>query len=395
MNLPRVWNRIIIALFLVTIVTPGIATLLGIDRPTSRDENRELAPLPALKLDIGSLAALPDAFTRYFEDNFSFRTRLVRWQAAFRFRELRVSPSPTVIAGKDGWLFYADDGAVEDFTESTPFTTTELEAWRLTLEHTRDWLAQRGIRYVFVIAPDKHAIYPDLMPSAVHRVGDDSRTDQLVRYLKEKSSVGVVDLRPALLAVRDRERLYHRTDTHWNDLGAWTAYREIVTNLGMGNMRPAPRAAFDERDVTTAGMDLAGMVGLKDVLTEENLQLVPRAGRASRVVEPPNADSQLMYDRVVTQHPDSRLPRAVVFRDSFASAMIPFLSEHFSRAVYLWQNNFDPTIIEQEQPDVVIQEWVGRHLNNQWPYDAVADLAAAGAVKKAAAPSSRPARRRG
>ena len=31
---------------------------------------------------------------------------------------------------------------------------------------------------------------------------------------------------------------------------------------------------------------------------------------------------------------------------------------------------------KQEHPDVVIQEWVGRHLTNQWPYDAVADLRA-------------------
>jgi alginate O-acetyltransferase complex protein AlgJ len=69
-----------------------------------------------------------------------------------------------------------------------------------------------------------------------------------------------------------------------------------------------------------------------------------------------------MYDRVVTEHPDKRLPRAVVFRDSFASALIPFLSEHFSRAVYLWQNDFDPDVIEQEHPDVVIQEIVSRHL---------------------------------
>ena len=394
-RLHHIWDRILIAVFVVTIVAPGIATVAGIDRPSSRDENRELARLPAVRFDAASLRALPDAFTRYFEDNFSFRTRLVRWQAAFRFRELRVSPSPTVIAGKDGWLFYADDGAVEDFTESTPFTTAELEAWRLTLEHTRDWLAQRGIRYVFVIAPDKHAIYPDLMPAAVHHLGADSRTDQLVRYLAAKSSVTVVDLRPTLIAVRDRERLYHRTDTHWNDLGAWTAYHEILTRLDMTNIRPSPRAAFEERDVTTAGMDLAGMVGLKDVLTEDDLRLVPRAGRAARVLEPANADSQLMYDRVVTEHPDRRLPRAVVFRDSFASAVIPFLSEHFSRAVYLWQNNFDPETIEREHPDVVIQEWVGRHLNNQWPYDAVADLPKSAAIQKTSAPPRPTSRGRG
>jgi hypothetical protein len=77
-----------------------------------------------------------------------------------------------------------------------------------------------------------------------------------------------------------------------------------------------------------------------------------------------------MDPRVVTEGP-AGAPRAVVFRDSFGSAMIPFLAEHFSRAVYLWQNNFDPQVVIDERPAVVIQEWVGRHLYTQAPYDAV------------------------
>ena len=78
-----------------------------------------------------------------------------------------------------------------------------------------------------------------------------------------------------------------------------------------------------------------------------------------------------MDARVVTEQPGPR-PRAVIFRDSFGSAMIPFLSEHFSRAVYVWQNDLDPALVLQERPTVVIQEWVGRHLHTAAPYDAVA-----------------------
>ena len=68
--------------------------------------------------------------------------------------------------------------------------------------------------------------------------------------------------------------------------------------------------------------------------------------------------------RIVTEIPGSALPRAVVFRDSFTSAMAPYFSEHFSRVVYLWRNDFSVTEIEQEHPDVVLQEIVGRHV--QW-----------------------------
>jgi len=76
-----------------------------------------------------------------------------------------------------------------------------------------------------------------------------------------------------------------------------------------------------------------------------------------------------MEARVVTEQADRSRPRAVVFRDSFGSALIPFLSEHFSRAVYPWQDNLDPDVVLAEHPDVVIQEWVGRRLSTMPPYD--------------------------
>lgn len=367
----RAWNRILIAVFVAAIALPGVGTLLHLDREAASGEKRELAPFPSLHPDWASLRSFPDGFARYFEDNFAFRTRLVRWQAAIRLNALHVSPSPAVVAGRNGWLFYADDGALQDYVDEKPFTRDELEAWRLTLQHTQDWLHERGISYLFVIAPDKHVIYPELFPASVHRLHDQSRMDQLVAYLRANSTVNVLDLRPALLNARAHERVYHRTDTHWNDRGAFAGYQEIADRLGL---HPLPRADFEAEDVKTEGRDLAGMLGLTDVLSEDDLRLAPRRARRAQIVEPAHPNAFYEDARIVTEQTDRSLPRAVVFRDSFASALIPFLSEHFSRAVYLWQNDFDPEVVEQEHPAMVIQEWVGRHLDNQWPYDAVADL---------------------
>jgi hypothetical protein len=178
----------------------------------------------------------------------------------------------------------------------------------------------------------------------------------------------VLDLRPALLTAKAGERLYHRTDTHWNDRGAYVAYAAIVGALGVAGA-PAPRASFDAPAVAVPGLDLAGMLGVTGALTEEDLPLRPRTPRRARIVEPSRPDSRLMDARLVTEQTDRSRPRAVVFRDSFGSALIPFLSEHFSRAVYLWQYNVDPEVVRAEHADVVIQEWVGRRLSTLPPYD--------------------------
>ena len=127
------------------------------------------------------------------------------------------------------------------------------------------------------------------------------------------------------------------------------------------------RDDFMASDRTIEGLDLAGMMGLTRVLRETNLTLVPRRPRRARVVEPASAEPTDQIGYLVTEIDDPSLPRAVIFRDSFVSPLVPFLSEHFSRAVYLWQNDFDADVIVTEHPDVVIQEIVGRHLYNFIP----------------------------
>ena len=54
--------------------------------------------------------------------------------------------------------------------------------------------------------------------------------------------------------------------------------------------------------------------------------------------------------------------KAVVFRDSFCGALIPFLSDHFYRSVYIWHYPLDKALVEAERPDVVILQMVERSL---------------------------------
>ena len=80
-----------------------------------------------------------------------------------------------------------------------------------------------------------------------------------------------VDVREALLAAKARERLFEKTDTHWNDRGAFVAYQQLVDAIReqVPAVPPAsPREDFDAVSRDMAGMDLAGMIGLKDVLRE-------------------------------------------------------------------------------------------------------------------------------
>jgi hypothetical protein len=356
-------NRLLILTFIVIISLPLAANLAGMDGADPGAENRELAAFPRLDGSMATLGAMPGRFVLWFDDHFGLRSTLVRWYGELRLFGLGVSPTSTVIKGGDGWFFYGEDGSLDDYAHVDPMTPDALENWRAATTRAHDWLRARGVAYVFLIAPDKYVIYPEQMPPTIRQVSPASRTAQLSDTLRHTGFT--VDVRPPLMQAKAGERIYHRTDTHWNDRGALVAYQTIIDAVRRQVPAVPPAWSRDDFEPVTReveGMDLASMMGLTRVLREVDLALVPKHPRRARVVEPADAEPMAEEGRLVTEIPGSPLPRAVVFRDSFVSRLVPFLSEHFSRAVYLWQNDFDADVVSQEHPDVVIQEIVGRHL---------------------------------
>ena len=146
------------------------------------------------------------------------------------------------------------------------------------------------------------------------------------------------------------------------------AYREIMDALARSapSAWPFPQAWFQPTDSLGPGGDLAGLIGSTRI-QEEELGLKPlRPRRAVFTTWPASRLAVFRCRPEMVQ--DSRIDdpdllRGVIFHDSFANALMPFLSEHFSRLVYVHETfGFDPSLIEAEKPAVVIQEATERFL---------------------------------
>ena len=275
-----------------------------------------------------------------------------------------------MILGREGWLFYADDSALEDYQSAELLTPEELEAWRQELVGTRDWLRAQGTAFVFMVVPDKHVIYPEFLPESIHRLHSTYRGEQLVRYLRERTDLSVVDGQAILMARKPIERVYSTTDTHWNDRGVYVGYEALVREAGreIAGLAPLPRTRFLGSGTGRA----RGGSGCDARPGRHPPRACPRSRtadlpRRATLMEPADLHEGYEVARVVTEISDARLPRAVIFRDSFMSAMVPFLSEHFSRAVYMWQNDVDRDLVLRERPNLVILEIVGRRLQTYVP----------------------------
>lgn len=363
---PRVYS-VRVLVFLLLIFFPLLNSVFKVVKPIDIQERRALQKKPRFRLD--SLGSFPDKYQRYYKDHFVLRNWFIRLNNLMVFKLFSKSAVPMVLIGKNGWLFLSRETDQRDekeyFRAIRPFTNSELKHWNHILEQRRLWLERQGIKYLFVIVPNKSTIYPEFMPDNIRQVHNRSRLDQLLDYTRVYSKVRILDLRSALKKAKDRYPVFYKTDSHWNDFGAYVAYTEIMKYLNIYHKdeTPMPLSRFEIRIKNWAGGDLAGALSLeKEVLREDILEMVPKIPFQARIVF--REDISPYITRSVSVSPTGKLPLAMMVHDSFIRELRPFLAEHFSRMVFIWDWGLKiyPRLIRAEKPWIVIEEMNERYL---------------------------------
>jgi alginate O-acetyltransferase complex protein AlgJ len=376
----RAEEIVLIAFFLSVLSLPLLGTVFH-PESTQLWDNRPLAQFPPVTAKFSDVVQFPKRFGSYFKDHFAFRGKLIKAQAVVRVNWLHVSTRPDIIVGKDGWLFYGDANSIASYTRSKPLTQSELERWKKILEARHDWLKQRGIDFIFVIVPNKESVYGEYMRDERVRATGPSRVEQLIDYLGAHSNIRILDLRPALLQSKQRYRLYHQTDSHWNTFGAFTAYRAIGERLRatIPGFHPLSETDFDVVKAEPYSGDLAGMLGLEGIRREDELSLKPR--QPLKAIHRKELDAKVPADRsiprLIYERESSDLPRLVMFGDSFGPPVATFLAEGFGRTTFFENQTVDRAVVESERPRVVIMEMVERLLIN----DPLDDLPSSGLTR--------------
>jgi hypothetical protein len=349
-------DALLVAVFVVALWLPLVGTVLRWGVLTPEQENRALAPFPSRPSSLRDLASLSGRFDDYLRDNFGFRGTLIRSQAFVRVKLLGVSSSPEVIMGKDGWLYYTDLYSNRGEPLFPPFTPRQLDYWRRVLEARRDWLAQRGVRYLFTIAPSKYTIYPEYLPDTFRRTGEETRLDQFVAYMKAHSDLEILDLRPELYRAKSSRQVYYKTDTHWNVYGAFVAYQAIISRLSkwFPSLQPVSESDCQVTTVNSPGGDIVRVLGLTGLVREDAPAIRLRSTPYRVLFSVPVSQAEQV--NMVAERDDADLPRLVMLHDSASTRLMPFMAQHFSRTVFAWPLRFDTELIESERPDVVVEE---------------------------------------
>lgn len=375
----RAIHIVITSVFLAAIYVPFFSAITEKDHLTSQSEKRNLTSLPSIPDSIESLLEYPQSFNNYYADHFGFREYFT--ERYFRLMKTLNNTSTTgdVTRGKDGWLFLGSiKPGYRKFSDPmghamnvTLFTQEQLEQFAASVTALKRWLNAQEIEYIYVIAPNKHTIYFEQLPDYITKKNPHSATDQLVQYLREHTDVPVVDMRDSLIASKKTHQLYHKYDTHWNHYGANIAQFEImkaVASLFPGKVEPFLLKNDQFKTVKKRGGDLARFANLKKA--KENVPEPIWDDICDPITDTPEialAEEEEQNDRrqaFSTQCENQEL-KALIFRDSFTTALQPYLSRYFSEATYVWEKVSYDTLkqyVDTKKPNIVIEEIIERTL---------------------------------
>jgi hypothetical protein len=298
----------------------------------------------------------------YYTDNFNLRQNFIKILNQFQYSFLNVSSAPnTVTIGKDGW-FYESKSAL-NYKGANLFTDKEVEAYRNELLKRTKWAKRRRIKYYLVLVPNKMFIYPEHLPDQIIKISNLSRYDQIVK-LNNDSTINVIDVRKNLLLHKhDGYDLYQRTDDHWNELGAYYGYQEILKRLSKDfwELKPMPLDDFKIEIEERIGGNMANMLDVSKETPEHFVKLtekyqpnghngIKKGYSALPGISPLEAE-------LVTENEKAPKLKCLIIRDSFTLLMMKFLKEHFSKCVFIhdaFMFRMREDMILKEKPDIIL-----------------------------------------
>ena len=308
--------------------------------------------IPRLVTEDGLSPTWRDDFETWFSRHFAFRDTLVDAFSAIKEHIFRTG-NDKVLVGKDGFLFFADTLAC--YTGADPMTDEELTAAADSLRALSDCAAERGARFVFLCAPNKNTVYGGKMPSSVPASSAPSDLDRLLPLLKERG-VTTADVRGLLREAAGSKTVYHRRDTHWNAEGARIAAAAVLEAAG----EEVP--AWLEDPLTTQTHDFVG---------DLDAQLYPKRTRYDDDFAPDREPAfsyegnyKTPMDMSVNTVNESASGSVLMFRDSFANALIPFFGELYGSASFSRANPYRIDRLEEGEADLVVVEIAERNLRD-------------------------------
>jgi alginate O-acetyltransferase complex protein AlgJ len=315
------------------------------------------------------------SFERFLCDRLPFREHLLKARAKINLHFGKLLNPEVVVLGKDGWLFFGNavGGGIDQYRGLVSMDASQLNAFQKYFGDIHRQLEKSGIPFFVVIGPDKHTIYPEFLPKHLSKKGI-TPGDQIIA---RPMGFGILDLRPILLAQKKEASLplYYKTDSHWNEYGAYLAYRSIMARLPTVASVEAKEADFIPLPVTGNGdlsVKVGGAISFSDSLTHIRRNFFPGTLEVEnlqdgRITQQGRVDMTRVsqFHSLKVSNP-AKTGSLLVFGDSFSDNISRFFNNTFGHVVYQHYTECGSSnisgLVAKFQPHAVVFLMVERNL---------------------------------
>ena len=363
----------IAVLFALFISVFFLVDVFNSDRAFSEFENTSLAQKPAFSWSSFVDGSFGSKYVKYINEQFLGRDNWISMKAVADMGLGRIE-SHGVTYGDDHYLMEKLE-IVEDQNYPANAGTNIVKQTALDRSNgmVSSFLQMYDQPITFSLVPNSYAILEDEVPTGFPGADQQAYTQQIYRTLSEADDqLEIVDFSDALSQHKD-EYIYYRTDHHWTTLGAYYAYvayceQKGLTPVSLEELKEnkvedfygtfyskAKRPSQPADTITWYDVDVdefafvanlqqdKQLAQLGEVVQEDGLELLRVDGMMDqRKFEVRDKYAAFMwgnsgYVKIKSSHnlnhQESKTSRLLLFKDSYANSMIPYLTYNYDEII--------------------------------------------------------------
>lgn len=342
-------------------------------------ENRRITEFPSASFLTKEYYSVLE---NWHNDRLERKYTLISYWCGLNYR-LGINLSDNIVGGKNDELF-DKNRIVEDFKDK--------EAKIALIKNLQEYCHQKNTKFIFMLAPNKEAIYSDLLPTNLQ-----DKSYSFVNYNKEleaglsQNNVSYLSLAELFfkehLEHPDKD-LYFKDDHHWSYDGAALAVdsllsriqNEVDKNFYLGLQLDATQTkAYKQRSYADAiglftdktaklawSQKYNNEVYLLDCYTNE-------AKKLNKIIDYRDMAKEGQFGESIIENKGLKNNVTMLYLgDSYTGYMMPYLSQMVRKNIFTHYNNIGgkkesidiPKLLDKYHPDVVVFEILGDHFFN-------------------------------
>ena len=299
-------------------------------------ENRYLTTRPDISLDGIMDASFMKSFESYTEDQLYLREAFIELKSLLETACLK-QENNGIVCGKNGYLF-----------EKLMMPGKQINKNEAAIKNFADSI-NRDVNVCIV--PNSIEINRSLAPVGLRCVNQKKEIDSFYNMLADMKNVNVIDVYSGLAEHSD-EYIYYKTDHHWTTLGAYYGYADIIKSMN-GKPVEISTLANNSKQVNdfygTFNSKYKGIGIEPDVMTYYDIPVESYTVGEKKYDNLYDFSKLDTYDKYamflygnegisVIKSADSNnsvdeAKRLVVFKDSYANCMIPFMTYNYDEII--------------------------------------------------------------